>query len=86
MPPGSDARARTLASMGQYDEAIAEYDRVLSSDPKDAKVLFRRGLTYYVMKNYPAALKDFDQAVRVKPGMDDAIAGQELARIATAKP
>lgn len=88
MPPGSDTRARTLASIGQYDEAIAEYDRVLGSNPEDVKVLFRRGLTYYAMKNYPAAIKDFDQAVRASPDMEDAIAGRELVRIATtvAKP
>jgi protein TonB len=77
--PTDTDRAETLASMARYDEAVAEYSRILTVSPDDADLYFHRGLANYVAGHYADAERDFDKAASLKPDFDEAVAGRELA-------
>ena len=51
----------------QYDESLAEYNKALALDPKDARTLFNRGNTYLALKKIDLAHQDFDQAIEIMP-------------------
>jgi len=72
-------RGLTLAGLGRYDEAIAQYDALILAKPEDAESYFRRGLVKYIQGQFDAAIRDLDQAIRLKRNYEDAIAARELA-------
>ena len=82
--PSDETRAGQLAGLGRYDEAIAEYSRVIAADPSDAMHYLHRGFTSYVKQDYAAAARDFAKALKLKPDLDDALAARELVRRALA--
>ena len=52
---------------GRFPEAIQQYDTVLMKDPRLAKAYYNRGTTYLNMKNYRAAIHDWEEAIRLNP-------------------
>lgn len=48
---------------GRYREALACFNRAVSSNKKNAYALYRRGLAYWNLNDSKAALADFDQAI-----------------------
>jgi serine/threonine protein kinase len=55
------------AELGQYEEAIQNYDAALRLDPKDAMAYDRRGLAKGELGQYEEAIRDFDKAIRLDP-------------------
>jgi tetratricopeptide (TPR) repeat protein/tRNA A-37 threonylcarbamoyl transferase component Bud32 len=55
--------------LGKVTTAIASYTDALKIDPKDVKVLVKRGVAWENLKdpNHEAALKDFAEVVRLDP-------------------
>ncbi len=51
--------------MGEYDEALADFDRAIELDEKYAWAIARRGETYRLMGKYAEALADFDRAIEL---------------------
>ncbi len=51
----------------RYQEALAEFDRVLQLNPLSAEAYQWRGLTYLQLKDPDHALADFDQALQLQP-------------------
>ncbi|HBF13669.1 MAG TPA: hypothetical protein DDW49_09865 [Deltaproteobacteria bacterium] len=51
----------------QFQEAIDEYTMALGLNEKEITSLTNRGECYMRLKNYPLALKDFDQAANLDP-------------------
>lgn len=49
-------------SQGQYEKALAAYDKALEIDPDDADAWFNKGETLMKMGNIPEAAKCFDRA------------------------
>ena len=56
---GGSSKGDVLFSEGKYEEAIAEYNSVLASKPKNVKALYNRGRSYEELGNFPQAEKDF---------------------------
>jgi tetratricopeptide (TPR) repeat protein len=52
---------------GRFGDAIQQYDTVLMKDPRLAKAYYNRGTTYLNMKNYIAAIRDWEEAIRLNP-------------------
>lgn len=52
---------------GEYRKALATYDRVVAANPKDAVVVYNRGLVHFHLKHYKRAVVDFNRAVALDP-------------------
>lgn len=64
-------RGLSHAENGDYDKALADYDRALQLDPKDAVALTNRGNIYRDDEEYERALADYDAALQFAPDDGD---------------
>ena len=55
-----------------YEQAIAEYDRILEFSPQFIAAMNNRGIAYLELGRVPEALDDFDQALSLAPSDYDA--------------
>lgn len=62
------ARGHARRMKGYYDDAIKDFDKALSTDPRNAATLNERGLAYAGKENYAEAFKNYDAAVRIDSG------------------
>jgi len=60
----------TLRSVGQYEDAMKEYDRALRLDPLDTEyTLTQMGTTYLMMKRFDDSISDCKKALQKNPRM-----------------
>jgi len=52
---------------GDYDRAIAEYNRAIRADPNYIIAYIHRGNAYYNKGDYDRAIADYNQAIRLDP-------------------
>jgi TolB-like protein/Flp pilus assembly protein TadD len=52
---------------GKWTESIANFEKAVALDPKNAGFLYNLGFTYVALKQYEAADKMFDRAMEVAP-------------------
>jgi tetratricopeptide (TPR) repeat protein len=50
--------------MGKYDQAVADFNKIIQLDPKDIEAIVQRGKTYRAMGKYDQALIDFNWAIQ----------------------
>ena len=73
MESGSDAadlvmeRAVQAQAFGDLDHARALYDRVIAIQPDYAEAWNRRATVFLTQENYPEALRDVNEALRLEP-------------------
>jgi len=67
--------------LGDYDRAIADYDKAIALNPQDADAYYNRGLAYYHKGDYDQAITDFNQAIALDPQHALAYLGRGLARL-----
>jgi len=73
MESGSDAadlvmqRAVNAQAQGDLDLARALYDRVIAIQPDYAEAWNRRATVFLAQENYPEALRDVNEALRLEP-------------------
>lgn len=60
-------RAAGYATLGKYEEAIADYSRMLVLLPGDADGWARRGMAYAMLKQDKLALADINKSVELNP-------------------
>jgi tetratricopeptide (TPR) repeat protein len=65
--------------LGNYDIAIANFDRAIQLDPKQWNPYLRRGETYYRKGNYDQALADYDRAIHLNSQQPNAYHDRGLA-------
>jgi tetratricopeptide (TPR) repeat protein len=58
-------RGETYRQMGNYEAALADFDRAIALDENYAWAIASRGVAYWLMGNYEAALADFDRAIQL---------------------
>lgn len=56
-----DAEAKDAWDSGDFDTAIAMFNRALELDRRDAIAWYHRGLAYYLKRDWPKALADFQR-------------------------
>lgn len=61
-----------LLTTGQIDQALANFDKAIAKDPKDATLYYNRGLIYDQMGEFEKAEADYKKAVEVDPEFFDA--------------
>lgn len=74
-----NARGWAYLDKGQFDQAIADFDKSLKLDPKSAIVYANRGDARYGKKEYAKAAADYAEAVKLDPKL--ARAQDELAML-----
>ncbi|WP_310414974.1 tetratricopeptide repeat protein [Chamaesiphon sp. OTE_8_metabat_110] len=58
---------------GDYQGAVADYNRVIKNNPKSANAYYNRGLIKATnLQDYPGALADYSRAIQLKPSYDAA--------------
>lgn len=60
-------RGNTYSSYGNYQQAIADFDRALELDPNYNFAYRSRGWAYYQFKDYQRAFADFNYALELDP-------------------
>lgn len=53
--------------MGDYPNAIRDFDKVIELEPTKAEAHYNLGLAYYELGVYKIALESFDSAVELEP-------------------
>lgn len=61
------------AALGNMDQVIAVYKKILATDPQNSTVNYRMGLIYYSNKDYPTANSYFEKVVNLYPFGYDAL-------------
>jgi len=70
------ARGNTKAKLKDYKDAIEDYNKAISLDPKYAEVYSDRGRAYNNLKNFDAALLDYSKAIELSPKFSEAFNGR----------
>ncbi|MFI6879165.1 tetratricopeptide repeat protein [Streptomyces sp. NPDC050400] len=60
-------RGRELRKAGEYERAVAEYDRAVELDPEQERALYGRARTRVLQDRAEEALADLDRAVELAP-------------------
>lgn len=55
------------AALGNMDDVISLYQKILADDPKNISVNYKLGYVYYDKKDYQNALKYFEKVVNLYP-------------------
>lgn len=61
---------------GHSDQSIAYFEQALALDPRNMELLTQAGLTYVWLRQFPAALKLYDQALDIRPNDPDVMANK----------
>ncbi len=58
-----------MKNKGEYDRAIADYDKAIALKPKYADFYNNRGIAYDKKGEYDRAIADYDKAIALNPKM-----------------
>jgi tetratricopeptide (TPR) repeat protein len=72
-------RAAVCIQQGDYEQAIAAYDKLIQAQPNTAKNYVSRGDAFCLKKAYDQAHADYDRAIHLEPGSADALTGRGTA-------
>jgi tetratricopeptide (TPR) repeat protein len=80
MLPGSSAVLMALAFIarrqGHWNESVAYFEQALALDPRNVELLVLAAENYYMLRQFPAALKLYDRALDITPNDSDVMAAK----------
>lgn len=56
-----------MAAMGNWDQVIAQYKQILTTDPNNSVANFRMGVIYYNREDYTSANRHLEKVVNLYP-------------------
>ena len=59
---------------GRWDESVAYWEQALALDPRNTELLSNAASTFAILRQFPAALKLYDQALDILPNDPDLMA------------
>ncbi len=62
-----DNRGNIYARLGNYKQAIEDYNRAIEINPAVAEIYNDRGYTNFIIGNYKRAIEDYNRAIEIKP-------------------
>lgn len=66
-------RGTCYYELGQYDQALQDFNRAVQLDPENATVFYHRGLTLTKLNHYEDAIQDFNLAIQLDQEYEYAI-------------
>ena len=66
--------------LGDYQGAIADYDRALELNPQFAQAYYNRGNAKRTLKDYQGAIADYDKAIELNPRFAQAYYNRGVAK------
>ena len=63
-----NARGLTLDVKGEFDRALADFDRAIALEPNNAKYYDNRGNIWRDSGRFDRAVEDYDKAIALSPG------------------
>jgi len=73
-------RCYELAAAGRAQDALADCNKALALETS-ARILDSRGYAYLRLQNFPAAITDYDAALRMDPKMTVSLYGRGVAKL-----
>jgi tetratricopeptide (TPR) repeat protein len=73
-------RGVEFAKMKNYDKAIADHDKAIKIDPKNALAYNNRGNAYAAKQDYVHAIADYDMAVKLNAKFAEALFNRGIAK------
>ena len=74
-------RGAAKDDLGNYQGAIADYNKAIEINPQYAGAYYNRGNTKYELKDYQGAIADYTKAIEIDPQYASAYQNRGLARI-----
>ena len=62
------SRGTAYAGIGNYEQAIKDFNRAIEIKSDFAEVYISRGIAYTCLGNYKQAIEDYDRAIEINPG------------------
>lgn len=78
-------RGQVLARSGKTDEALAEFELALATDPYNIQALYGRGLIYQSRGQHEPAIADFTAASGLSPQKAEPLVGRATSYLALDK-
>jgi tetratricopeptide (TPR) repeat protein len=75
-------RGNAYVSIGEFDHAIADYDRAIRFNPTMATAFDNRGRAYSEKNQFERAVADYDEAIRLNPNSAVALHNRCWAKVA----
>ena len=60
-------RAGLLDAMGRIEQSLADYDKLIELQPKDASAYQRRGIARFKLGRFKESVADFDKELELRP-------------------
>ncbi|MDD3080163.1 MAG: tetratricopeptide repeat protein [Paludibacter sp.] len=74
-------QANALYSKGDYQAAAKAYEEILKTNGVAAELYYNLGNAYYKQNETAKAILNYERALRLKPGYDDAKVNLEMAQL-----
>lgn len=71
-------KANELYAETKYNEAIEIYEQLINEDMHSTDIYFNLGNAYYKVNNIPAAILNYEKALKLQPDNEDAIFNLKL--------
>lgn len=73
------ASANQLYQEGKFEEAIERYQSIIDNDELSADIYYNLGNCFYKTDNIPAAILNYERALKLAPNHDDAFFNLKMA-------
>ena len=75
-------QANATYNSGNYDDAVALYQKILDTDMESVPVYYNMGNAYYKMREYPMAIYYYEKALKLDPSNEEVQTNLEIANLA----
>ena len=75
-------QANEAYNSGNYDNAIALYQKILDADMESVPVYYNMGNAYYKMHDYPMAIYNYERALKLDPSNEEVRTNLQIANLA----